>query len=309
LVSIDKVVYEYQAFLPFDGETESSRLEQAKLFMAGITKKYGDERARGIPEIPQILTEDYWKQGGYKFDNYVVPVALTYSEIEPVTIDLLRVGAVGVYGREGFGKTNLVGIVMKYLQQRVFDLPSKAYIIDGYNRKLSAFEGFGFVERYTVDCIEFEDIITQFRSVADARLDTLRAGGSLDNEPLLLCIVQNTQIFDADAVSREAVGTFKKLLSDAKQLRICFIFSNVDNNPDYSAPDIMKMAREFSQFFLFDDLANVRLYGSGKFGTNELRQYKKPLSVGEGFVCDSREGLEKIKVEKYDIALKVKMKR
>jgi S-DNA-T family DNA segregation ATPase FtsK/SpoIIIE len=62
---------------------------------------------------------------------------------------------------------------------------------------------------------------------------------------------------------------------------------------------MMKIAREFPQFFMLDDLANVRLFGTGKFDSNDLRQYKKPVSVGEGYLYNSREGLEKIKIEKY----------
>jgi S-DNA-T family DNA segregation ATPase FtsK/SpoIIIE len=56
LVAIDKLIYEYQAFLPFDGETESQRIEQAKEFIAGIAKTYGAECARKVPSIPPVLT-------------------------------------------------------------------------------------------------------------------------------------------------------------------------------------------------------------------------------------------------------------
>ena len=301
LISKDKIIYEYQAFLAFGGETESQRNEQVKAFIADVAAIYGAERARKIPEIPAVLTEDYWvddASGKFAFGDFIVPVGLTYREIEPVVIDLAHAGAVGIYGREGFGKSNLVRVVMDYLKRRVFDFPCEAYLIDGYDRQLSEFETYGFVKQFTIDCADFEHIVQHFESAASARMDILRMGGNLQHEPLLLCIVQNSQIFSADTVDRMVSDRFKKLLADSKQLKICFIFADIDNNGDYSAPEMLKIARELGQYFLLDDVANVRLFGSGKFNANELRDFKKAVSLGDGYLYDSRGGIEKIKLVK-----------
>jgi S-DNA-T family DNA segregation ATPase FtsK/SpoIIIE len=310
LVSIDKVVYEYQAYLPFDGivdaseaeqrRTESKRIEQAKEFVSNISITYASLRARAIPSIPNVLTGDYWMTYHDKFDDYVVPVGLTYSEIEPVCIDLSRVGALGIYGREGFGKTNLVRAIMMYLHQHVFDLPCEAYLIDGYDRQLAEFETFGFVQRYTIDCADFENIVQRFSDAASERMDILRMGGNLKDVPLLLCLVQNAQIFVANAVDKPISDQFKQLLIDAKQLKICFIFANVDNNADFSPPEMLRIARDFSPFFLLDDIANIKLFGSSKFTANDLKVFKKPISLGDGYLYDSRAGLEKIKLMKCE---------
>lgn len=310
LASIDKIVYEYQAYLPFDGivekteiegrRTESRRIEQAKEFITQIACKYGSERARAVPSIPPVLTDEYWKMYNREFENYIIPVGLTYSEIEPVTIDLTHVGSLGIYGREGFGKSNLVRIIMTYLQRHVFDLPCQAYLIDGYDRQLAEFETFGFVEQFTVDCADFESIIQKFDDAAKERMDILRMGGNLENLPLLLCLVQNTKIFAANTVARPVSDQFKRLLNDAKQLKICFIFSNMENSADFSPPEMLKTTREFTQFFLLDDIANVKLFGSGKFTMNDLKPFRKLISVGDGYWYDSRIGLEKIKIVKNE---------
>jgi S-DNA-T family DNA segregation ATPase FtsK/SpoIIIE len=300
LVSIDKVVYEYQAYLPFGGDTESQRLEQVRSFIAAMTKKYGEERARPVPSIPQILTADYWQVGAYKFGNYLVPVGLTYSEIEPVTIDLAHIGTVGIYGREGFGKSNLVRTILSSLQEHVFDLPCEAYLLDGYDRQLAEFETCGFVKEFTIDCADFEEIMAKFSATAQARMDILRTGGNLAQEPLLLCVVQNAQIFAPNTVPKAVSDQFKALLNDAKQLKICFVFSNIDNNPEYSPSEMMKLARDFAQYFLLDDLANVRMFGASKFSPSDLKLYKKQLTLGDGYSYDTRNGLEKIKLMKCE---------
>ena len=300
LVEIDKTIYEFQAFLPFDDEKESQRIEQTKAFITDISKKYEADCARKVPSIPPILTDSYFKSGSYRFKRYVVPVGLTYGKIEPATIDLIRIGTVGIYGREAFGKSNLLRIIFSYLHQNVFDLPCKAYLIDDYDRQLAEFENSGFVERYTIDCADFEEIISMFSDVASTRMDTLRTGGNLDSEPLLLCVVQNSQIFAANSIAKTTSDQFKKLIGESKQLKICFVFSNVENNPEYSPSEIMKIAREFSQYILLDDIANVKLFGTSKFSANDLRAFKKPISVGDGYSYDARNGIERIKFIKCE---------
>ena len=300
LTSIDKAIYEFQAYLPFDGDTESKRVEQIKAFIADMRNIYGAERARSVPSIPAVLKEDHWASVSYGFGDYIVPVGLTYNEIEPVTVDLAHAVTVGIYGREGFGKSNLIRLIMKYLYRRVFELPCEAYLIDGYDRQLAEFESFGFVRRYTIDCSEFGEIVQTFSGAVTARMDMLKLGGNLDSEPLLLCIVQNQQIYAAGTVPKAISDQFKKLVNDAKRLKICFIFANIDNNPEYSPPEIMKAARDFSQYFLLDDVGNVKLFGANKFGANDLKQYKKAVAPGDGYTYDARAGLVKIKLVKCE---------
>ena len=296
LVSIDKIVYEFQAYLAFEGETESVRSEAIKEFIQKANKRCGKDHAKQIPSIPNLLTKDYFKD--MKFADYVLPVALTYEEIEPLTIDLARCGGIGIFGREGFGKSNLLRIIMRYLQSRVFDLNTRAFLIDGYDRQMSEFESFGYVERYTVDCMEFEEIMQLFTDEAENRREMLKIGENLNNEPLLIMVMANNQLYTTNAVSTIARDQYKKLLQDAKQLKICFLFSNIENNGDFSAPDIQKSVRDFPQVFLLEDLAEVKLFGQNKYTHQDLREHKKALHIGDGFVQDGRRGLMKIKLIK-----------
>lgn len=125
-------------------------------------------------------------------------------------------------------------------------------------------------------------------------------GGNLDEEPLLLCVVQNPQIFTAGTIPKPVCEQFRKLLPEAKQLKMCFIFSNVDNNGEFTPPDMMKIVREFQQFFLLDDMANVKLFGANKFSSTDLKAYKKPISLGDGYWYEARNGIEKVKMVKCE---------
>ena len=60
--------------------------------------------------------------------------------------------------------------------------------------------------------------------------------------------------------------------------------------------DMVKITRELGQYVLLEDLANIKLFGSGKFTPADLRQFKKQLLIGDGYMYSSRDGLEKIKI-------------
>lgn len=310
LISIQKVIYEFQAILPFDGiidstqeetvRSEGRRIEQTKQFVAGVNRAYGDIRARAIPEIPPVLTNEYWSRSGLEFGRYIVPIGLAYSEIEPVSIDLAHIGSFGILGREGFGKSNLVSILLSFLQNRVFELPCEAYLIDSYDRQLKQMESFGFVEQYGIDCGDLEGVVQRFESAAQERMELLRAGEALEEQPLLLCVIQNRQIFVPGAVSRTVTDKMKQLMIDGKQLKISFVFSDLDNNGDYNASEMVKLTRELGQYVLLEDLSNIKLLGSGKITPAELREFKKPLLLGDGYLYSARDGIEKIKLVKAE---------
>ena len=308
LVSIQKTVYEFQALLPFGGiidrkqdevqRTENKRIEQIKMFIEEVTRKYGSMKARVIPEIPSVLTNEYWDEGAYSFGDYVVPIGLTYESIDPVILDLAHIGSLGILGKERFGKSNLVRTILKYLQLNVFNLPCEAYLIDSYDHQLDEFASYGYVERISIDCSDFEDIVKLFSDKAQERMGIMRVGGNLSEVPLLLCLVQNQNVFTAGVVPKSVSDQFKKVVADAKQLKMCFIFSNLENSGDYSAPEMVKHTREFEQYVLLNDITNIKLFGSGKFTPADLRQFKKPLMLGDGYYYNSRDGLEKIKLVK-----------
>ena len=131
-------------------------------------------------------------------------------------------------------------------------------------------------------------------------MDILRMGGRLEEEPLLLCILQNQQVFAPGAIEKPISERFRKLAADARQLKMFFLFSTLENNGDYSPPEMIKIARECSKYVFLDDIGNIKLLGSSKFTAGELKQFKKKISLGDGYVYDSRDGLEKMKVVKCE---------
>jgi S-DNA-T family DNA segregation ATPase FtsK/SpoIIIE len=293
LCSIDKKIYEFQAFMPFDGDTEALRSAQLGVFTAETALKYPKQLAKKIPEIPVVLTSEYWNET--EFSDYTLPVGLTYEGIETVSINLEAVGSIGIYGREKSGKSNLLYLILDYLKNGIFTMPSEVFVLDGYDRKFIDYASFGFINRIIYDITELDDILEHIEQTAEKRRELLKNGKSLADEPLLLLIINNKNIYQHGAVEKTTTDTLKKLLHLCKGLKITFIFSNIDNNGETSPPDIMRLARDLSQYFFFDDMANVKFLGNLKFSANDLRPFTKPISIGDGYMYELRSGITKIK--------------
>jgi S-DNA-T family DNA segregation ATPase FtsK/SpoIIIE len=297
LCSIDKKIYEFHAYMPFYGDSEAKRSAQLSVFTANIVSKHPNRTAKKIPEIPAVLTPEYWS--GTEFPDYTLPVALTYEGIETVSINLETVSSIGIYGREKSGKSNLLYLILDYLKNGIFTMPSEVFILDGYDRKFTEYASFGFINRITYDISELDEIMEHIENTVEKRRDLLKSGEGLAGEPLILLIINNKNIYQHGAVEKTTTDTLKKLYHICKGLKITFIFSNIDNNGESIPPDIVRLSRELSQYFFFDDLANVKLLGGVKITPSDIKLHSKPIISGEGYTYNSRNGIAKIKAAKH----------
>jgi S-DNA-T family DNA segregation ATPase FtsK/SpoIIIE len=295
LISIDKTIYEYQTYLAFEGEKEIDRVGAIKEFIKVNNKANQDVRARRIPEVPQILDIDYVQNnyGQSRAKPYQIPVGIDYDTVEFATIDLSKILMLSIAGRESSGKTNLVKILMNYLQQHIFDFPSKAYIIDDYERQLNQFNSYGVVEKYTVDAGDFELILTEMEQELIGRMDLLKESGldALEQEPLLLCVLQNNTIFSAGGLSKEGVDTFKRITKNYRQLKVCFVFAVENVAVPFGAPELLKIVKENKNLFVFDDLTNLKF---NDVTPSVAKQYKKLIELGDAFFISDK-GTQKLK--------------
>lgn len=296
LLEINKMVYEYQTYLAFEGEKEIDRVGAIKEYIEKINSIYKGLHARRISEVPQILDVNYVSQN-LKMDrirSYQIPVGIDYDTVELLAIDLIKSQIFAITGREGSGRTNLLRIIFHYLYSRVNDSPVKAYIIDDYQRQLKSLTSYSYVERYTNDINEFGVILEDFDAELKHRMEMLQATGmeAINKEPLLLCVIQNNQLLEADGVSRSGMDIFRRILKTYRQLKVCFIFSNIDNIPiSYSAPEMLKMIREYKNMFLFDDVHNFKF---NDVPIPYLKKFKKPIELGDAyFITD--QGMQKLK--------------
>ncbi len=289
IIEIDKTPYEFQTYLGFDGVKEIERVREIRQHVAGVQERFGELCARQIPEVPVKLDERYRREhlNMESWKPYVMPTGIDYETVDWMALDLTKVLSVAVTGREKFGRTNIVALMMNYLQENVFEYPSKAYIIDDYDRQLSGFASFGFVEKYTVDTAELDYILEEMENELKERTELLHNGGSLAQEPLLLCILQNESLMAAEGIKKNTAETIRRIQKNYGRMKVCFVFANVENvSVPFNGPEGMKLAKECKHIYVCDDLVNLKLTD---IAAATARRYKKALELGDAYLITDKD--------------------
>ena len=297
LIAIDKQVYEYQTYLAFEGTKEIERVKKIKSYIQTVNAMNGEIRAKRIPEVPQVLDLDYVRQQlkNRALKDMEVPVGIDYDTVEYVTIDLSQALTIGITGKEGYGKTNLVKLFVSYLQSKVFDVPSKVYILDNYKKQLEPLSSYGVVERYSTDLNDFEEIISSIGAELQIRLEIVKEQGmdALKQMEQIVFIIQNVDIYSPDGVGKAAIESFKKICKLYKNMKICFIFAEIENvSIAYGSSEMMKMVKDYKYLFVLDDLANLKLVD---INAAVVRKYKKMIELGDGYLITDK-GVQKQKI-------------
>lgn len=299
LIEVNKNIFECQTYLAFNGEREIDRVNEIQKYIMNINKVYPNDFAKRIPEVPAELDTEY-VTNNYKDNthNYVLPVGIDYDTVEFVALDLSKTLSIAISGREHSGKSNFVKLIMDYCQNEVFDCPVKAYLIDSYEKGLYDFSSYGFVERYTIDTNETDTIFESIETELIRRKNDVQEFGieRIANEPLLLCVIENNNIFEANGISKQAVETYKRIVTNYKHFKVLFVFSDVPNlNIGYSSPDMLKQMKDVSASYFFDDLLNSKLFD---FNATTMRKYKKPIELGDVYRITADNSVTKIKTIK-----------
>lgn len=298
LIELNKEIFECQTYISFEGEREIDRVNDILNFIENINKQYPNAYAKRIPEVPAELDIEYVNKNYLDKSPYILPVGIDYDTVEFIRLDLLKTLSMAICGREGSGKTNFVRLIMNYCQNEVFDCPVKAYLIDSYEKGLDEFSSCGFVERYTIDVNETDIIFESIEAELIQRKNDVQEFGieQIENEPLLLCIIENTNIFEANGISKQAMETYKRIVTNYKQFKVLFVFSNVPNlNIGYSSPDMLKQMKEVSVSYFFDDLTNSKLFD---FNATTMRKFKKPIELGDVYRITADNSITKLKTIK-----------
>lgn len=285
LVEIERTVYEYQNYLSFAGEKEIERVSHIRDFVAKINKKFGNIRAKQIPEIPSVLTEQHM-QDTYAINRrgtYDVPIGIDYEEIAPVVIPVDRCGVLGIMGREQSGKSNLVGLFMNQLYQNLFSNPAEIYLLDDGKRQLQRYEDMGNVKKYTFDASEYITWLGELHGQLQERYDCYLKEGdeALKDEPLLVYVVQNTESVDLLGKNAEAMKLYKEIVGKFRNLKWCIIYASLVNSAvPYSGPEVLKMLKENRNLIFFNDISNMKFLD---VTSQQAKAYKKEIGIGDAF--------------------------
>ena len=138
-------------------------------------------------------------------------------------------------------------------------------------------------------------MLTEVEEELQTRLKRVRAEGVevLSEMPLIFIVVQNNDIYTPDGIGKAAVESYKRILKTYRNMKVCFLFSNIANvGIAYGATEMLKLVKEYSYLFVMDDLANLKLLD---INAATLRQYKKLIELGDAYMITEK-GVSKQKI-------------
>lgn len=295
IVCVEKECYEMQTYLAFGGAQEIERVKSIQAFKKDILAQYGDQRAVQIPEIPEVLDQDWLllhDKPTPDRDPSTVTVGMAYDTVEFVRLPLASLSLLSLCGKEGSGRTNTIELILDHLQSRVLDHPSECYVLDGYDRKLAGRRRYGVVSRYTSDLSEAADYLEEMEQIALQRQEWMRSGDteSLRAAPLVVMVVRNPDFYTAD---KKVEDLFKSVFKLARGQKMLFLLSHMENAPvGYSSNGILKTIRESRSMIFTDKLEELRIYD---IPPAVLRNNKAVLRTGDAYRIDGS-NVERIKL-------------
>jgi len=294
LIEINRTMYEYQNYLSFEGEKEIDRVKNMKKFIQDMNNKNAGKKAKHIPEIPMVLTEEYLVNN-YTLDKanpYVIDAALDFDTVDVWQLDLLEMGVLSITGRAKSGKKNFLRMIMEHLKKHMFDAPSNVYILDDCDRKLKDFDSYGITSMYSIDANDIEMLLSDMNNRMEERFVMVSESGlsSLSEQPFELVMIKNKDVIAKISQNKEVIELYKKIISKARTFKIGFIFDNLDNTPiSYNSPDILKLMKENKNALIFDNLTNQKVY---EIPLNISKLYKKEISAGDAYYIKDNDVLK-----------------
>lgn len=285
ILESDKHMFECQTYLAFQGEKEIDRVNRMVNFIEENNKKNKGKKAKPIPFIPALLTSDVLKRDyGVVFDGQKIPVGLRYEDVKPCYLDLYSVGIMGICGREGFGHRNLTEYVIRTV--RASNTEAEIIVFDDISRKYAALKD--LADEYYLNADAAPEIIKRWHLELEARYERLLVEDVNDNHnKLLIMIVQNNDVASAIASNYDVQDLLEDFTDRFRGLGAALLFVNYPNTSvAYDAPLALRLIKQNRTMIALEDLDKLKPVD---LPYEALRDNRKPISVGDGYMIDDAE--------------------
>ena len=283
LVCLNKVIYEAQTYLSFDGEKEIDRISAIKAFVAEQNQRNSGMRARRIPEVPDILDQSYI------FDNFTIDVrnriavSLNYQQVEPVCFDITSMPQLALVGKLTANMIGFEKALINEIKTSYFDRPTDVYIIDSLSRDLVQYAQEPFVEEYSIDYSMLSTIFEDITNKLEERYSEVLEDGLevLENKPLLFVLINNANAIDYISNSKQLMSMYTSIVTKYKAMKVMMVFSGIgDEAIGYSSGDLLKKLKENKNAMIFTNLAEHKVFD---IPAAFIRANKKPIDVTQGY--------------------------
>ena len=280
LVEINRMLYELQIFLAFEGEKEIERSNAMKQYIESINENYADcKHAKPIPEIPEKLCRSHYEdEYGKTLESNCVPIGLDFGTIDPVVIHLKEDQELAFVAKK---KELAAPFIQIFIQSMLLHADVEMYIVDNFARTLKVYADVPQMQQYTLDIAESEMIFEAVLQKLTARKEMLAAGQEIDGEPVQVIILNNKDAFAYISDTKQVSRLFGEITGNYKNYGVFVIYGDVeDESVPYGAPDVLKHLKDAKQAIVFDNLPLVKMYDvSSQFA----RKHTKPLLEDEAY--------------------------
>ena len=286
LCKLNKELYEMQSFIAFEGEKELDRSNAVKKFVDEINAQYPNEMAKKIPSIPEVLSFDYIDNNySVKMSGYQYPIALDYSNVDVVTLDLKAWNEFCIIGKDAGKKLAATNSILAAIHHNVLSKPVEMYIIDGVERQLKSKSDLGYVEKYTIDYSEIGSIFDSLMPELEKRHQLLMDGelDQLAKCAQIIILINNKDAIEYMSTTKEILEVYTRMVKQFKSLGVAFIFSDIEDVAvGYSGPELLKKFKDSKKAIITSNLQEFKFCD---LPSTAVRN-NKTVNVGDVFLLD-----------------------
>lgn len=279
LIEVDKTIYECQTFLAFEGKREIERIKNMQQFVCKMNALYTGEKARLIPEIPDILGEQFVLsnfRGNAKENNIIL--GLGYDTVLPLVIDIKKKNLIAISGTDNSGKSNFILYCSNYMASLHQNI--RFVIFDDYKKKLATIKEKYEDVNYETTLENTDQLFNELNIILQDQYQDLVHGDGMSDEWIVL-IINNEDVVSKISGTKELLAIFKDMVGKYKPLNFLVLIGSVPNTPIvYGAMEVYKIIKEDRNLLFFDNLDNIKVLD---VPLTIIRNNKKRIETGDAF--------------------------
>jgi len=291
-------IRELQAFLPFENEHE----ELSDYILSYPESNYKAEKLQSFGEELNLENfTEYSKDNATleetESDGDYITVGLCYYEHTPIRVNLKDMHTIAVYGKKGYGKSNLTRLLVESIRRKHPDY--RIVLVDDGRKQLEE------LHIQNSDNSVYFNKIEQLSDYLDENGYAPKGsskGFVKQKTPPTVFVLQNKMLFQSSG--KNLLSTFSRMNADAEENGYYFIYSDVRKISNNDTDTESYINNSISAAFLLDSISEfITNKGSRSvfkdMDPKELKSIYAKIEIGDGYFYDiESEVLTKFKMIK-----------
>lgn len=295
LIMLENRIIEAQFALPMDtreDETEKARADMLCKMLEENAAKYSHVHVPSIPMVPQVLELSHIQQEAPEVLEvpYRLVLGMEYSTVDYVTLDIGEMGYLAVSGKSKFGKKNVARLMLEQIQANIFKHLTDAYIFDGSKKQLYDLRNISCVKQYTTTSEEMIEIVDDIYEEMQERQERLYSTEELNEReemlkkwPMKFIVVNGEKALSTINTNKETAAKMHTMVARWAECKVFVLFCDYPNAKlgTLYTTDLQKHIQSTGFYLFMDNIRNMKM---ADVQLSELREFNKPLVVGDAFL-------------------------